>query len=40
MTFPLNGTFAYVDNEVSIPKPDGKNIVIYVGFDEGPYDTP
>jgi len=36
----LNGTFAYVDNEVSIPKPDGKNIVIYVGFDEGPYDTP
>jgi hypothetical protein len=35
----LNGTFAYVDNEVSIPKPEGKNIVIYVGFDEGPYDT-
>lgn len=36
----LNGTFAYVDDKVSIPKPDDRNVIIYVGFDEGPYGTP
>lgn len=35
-----NGTFSYVDNNVSIPIPDKENVIIYVGFDEGPYDTP
>ncbi|MCB1415317.1 MAG: hypothetical protein KDJ64_02770 [Nitratireductor sp.] len=35
-----NGTFSYVDNNVSIPKPREKNVVIYVGYDEGPYETP
>ncbi|MCB1386391.1 MAG: hypothetical protein KDJ80_10690 [Nitratireductor sp.] len=35
-----NGTFSYVDNNVSIPKPDKENVMIYVGFDEGPYNTP
>jgi len=34
-----NGTFSYVDNEVSIPRPDRENVIIYVGYDEGPYDT-
>ncbi|WP_205410838.1 hypothetical protein [Salaquimonas pukyongi] len=36
----LNGTFSFVDNNVSIPKPESKNVVVYVGYDEGPYDTP
>ena len=36
----LNGTFSYVDNNVSIPKPKEKNVVVYVGYDEGPYGTP
>lgn len=34
-----NGTFQYVDNNVSIPKPERENVIIYVGYDEGPYDT-
>lgn len=34
-----NGTFSYVDNNISIPKPDRENVIIYVGYDEGPYDT-
>ena len=34
-----NGTFSYVDNEISIPQPDRENVIIYVGYDEGPYDT-
>lgn len=36
----LNGTFSFVDNNVSIPKPKEKNVVVYVGYDEGPYETP
>ena len=36
----LNGTFSYVDNNVSIPKPESENVIIYVGYDEGPYETP
>lgn len=35
-----NGAFQYIDNNISIPKPDKRNVLIYVGFDEGPYDTP
>lgn len=34
-----NGTFAYVDGNISIPKPESANLLIYVGYDEGPYDT-
>lgn len=34
-----NGNFAYVDNNISIPKPENENLIIYVGYDEGPYDT-
>ena len=36
----LNGTFSYVDNNVSIPKPKEQNVIVYVGYDEGPYETP
>lgn len=32
-----NGAFAYVDKNISILKPDSPNILIYVGYDEGPY---
>ena len=35
-----NGTFSFVDKAISIPAPRQRNIVIYVGFDEGPYGTP
>ena len=35
-----NVAFAYVDGDISIPKPDKPNVQIFVGFDEGPYDTP
>ncbi len=33
-------TFRFVDEAVNIDKPARENIQIYVGFDEGPYDTP
>lgn len=35
-----NGTFQYVDSAISIPKPEQEDIIIYAGFDEGPYNTP
>jgi len=35
-----SGVFSHVENNISIPKPDKENILIYVGYDEGPYDTP
>lgn len=35
----LTGTFSFVDNNISIPVPENQNILIYVGYDEGPYDT-
>lgn len=35
-----NNTFAYVDSEVSIPRPDSQNVIIYVGFDELRVDLP
>lgn len=28
--------FVYVDEEVAVPEPTAKNLVIYAGFDEGP----
>lgn len=34
-----NGSFTYVDKNISILRPDNPNILIYVGYDEGPYDT-
>lgn len=34
-----NGAFSYVDKNISILKPDNPNVLIYVGYDEGPYDT-
>lgn len=33
-------TFRFVDEAVNIDKPDKPNVQIFVGFDEGPYDTP
>lgn len=33
-------TFRFVDSNVAIAKPEHENILIYVGFDEGPYDNP
>lgn len=35
----VNGAFAYVDKNISIPMPENPNVQIFVGFDEGPYDT-
>ena len=32
--------FRFVDEAVNIDKPEKENIQIYVGFDEGPYNTP
>lgn len=34
-----NATFRFVDEAVNIDKPTKQNIIIHVGFDEGPYDT-
>lgn len=31
-----NALFSFVDSNVNIPVPDKKNLVVYVGFDEGP----
>lgn len=33
-------TFRFVDEAVNIDKPARENILIQIGFDEGPYDTP
>ena len=33
-------TFRFVDEAVNIDKPENQNILIRVGFDEGPYNTP
>jgi len=35
-----NVAFAYVDRNISIPKPQNPNVQIFVGFDEGPNDKP
>ena len=39
VTIPEGGTnalFSFVDSNVNIPVPDKNNLVVYVGFDEGP----
>ncbi len=33
-------TFRFVDEAVNIDKPDKPNVQIFIGFDEGPYNTP
>lgn len=35
-----NGNFSYVDSAITIPKPEHKNIIIYVGYDEKRTDDP
>lgn len=35
-----NATFQFVDSEVVIPAPSATNVRVFVGFDEGPYNTP
>ncbi|MEM7461412.1 MAG: hypothetical protein AAF362_01890 [Pseudomonadota bacterium] len=35
-----NGNFSYVDPAITIPKPENKNIIIYVGYDEQRTDDP
>ena len=35
-----NGSFRFVDSNVNVPIPDKPNLVVYVGYDEGPYETP
>lgn len=36
----VNNTFTFVDENVVIPIPDKKNILVFVGFDEGPKKKP
>ncbi len=31
-----NALFSFVDGDINIPVPDKNNLVVYVGFDEGP----
>ena len=35
-----NTQFSFVDNDVVIPAPRNANVRVYIGFDEGPYNTP
>ncbi len=35
-----NTQFSFVDNDVVIPAPRNTNVRVYIGFDEGPYNTP
>jgi len=35
-----NGNFSFVDDKVVIPAPNKTNVRVYIGFDEGPYNTP
>ncbi|MEM0899215.1 MAG: hypothetical protein AAGI92_04630 [Pseudomonadota bacterium] len=32
--------FLYRNDSIVLPEPADRNMVIYIGFDEGPYDTP
>ena len=32
--------FSFVDDQVVIPAPTATNVRVYIGFDEGPYNTP
>ena len=31
--------FSFIDSEINLPIPEKPNLLIYVGYDEGPYDT-
>lgn len=31
-----NASFSYVDSNINLPAPDKPNLIVYVGFDEGP----
>lgn len=33
-------TFVFNDPDIIIPTPDARNVQIFIGYDEGPYDTP
>ena len=35
-----NGNFSFVDDQVVIEAPSARNVRVFVGFDEGPYNTP
>ncbi|MEO1397824.1 MAG: hypothetical protein AAFU56_03030 [Pseudomonadota bacterium] len=35
-----SGTFSFVDDKVVIPAPTSANVRVFIGFDEGPYNTP
>jgi hypothetical protein len=35
-----NTQFSFVDNDVVIPAPTATNVRVFIGFDEGPYNTP
>ncbi|MGI9401832.1 MAG: hypothetical protein ACR2O0_11295 [Rhizobiaceae bacterium] len=35
-----NGNFSYVDSAITIPKPEFKNVIIYIGYDEQRTDKP
>lgn len=32
--------FLYSNDRIVLPEPSQRNLVVYIGFDEGPYDTP
>ena len=32
--------FIYKDEQIVLPEPEARNLVVLVGFDEGPYNTP
>ncbi len=39
VTIPANGSnaaFSYVDSNINLPVPEKPNLIVYVGFDEGP----
>lgn len=35
-----NGAFSFVDSEISLPRPQRENIIVYVGYDEQRVDLP
>ena len=39
-TGSTNTQFSFVDQDVVIPAPTATNIRVFIGFDEGPYNTP
>ena len=39
-TGSTSNLFSFVDDQVVIPAPRSRNVRVYIGFDEGPYNTP